>query len=88
MNPQGGEGSHKDGGAEVWAYDLAARQRTDRIVLKNWGVAIGTSGKGDGRLLYVTNAQMAIDVYTLADGEYLKTLNIGAATPFMHHGAY
>ena len=83
MNPEGGEGTHKDGGAEVWAYDLAAEQRTHRIELKNWGVSIGTSGDADAPLMFVTNAEMGVDVYRLPKGEYVHTLAPIGDTPFM-----
>lgn len=86
MNPEGGEGSHKDGGAEVWQYDLAKGKRLQRLELKNWGVSLGTTGKGDGRLLMVTNAEMAIDVYRLEDFSFVHTLGVGGATPFFTHG--
>ncbi|MEM9620572.1 MAG: amine dehydrogenase large subunit [Pseudomonadota bacterium] len=87
MNPDGGEGTHKDGGAEVWVYDLDQGERTARITLTNWGLSLGTTGTGDGRLLLVTNAEMGVDVYRLPGGEFVQTLDTGAATPFMVHGA-
>lgn len=87
MNPEGGEGTHKDGGAEVWVYDMDQQKRTGRIALKNWGLSIATSGSGANRLLMVTNADMAVDVYRLSSGEYVRTLSIAADTPFMVHGA-
>ena len=88
MNPEGGEGTHKDGGAEVWVFDLAQGERVDRIELENWGISIGNSGKADQRYMYVTNTDMALDVYDLsAGGKYLRTLNTGAQTPFLVYGA-
>ena len=47
----------------------------------------GCSGSGDGRLLFVTNAEMAIDVYSLPNGEYMKTLTSGGLLPIMLYGA-
>ena len=87
MNPEGGEGTHKDGGTEVWIYDLAQQQRTGRIELKNRGVSIATSGSGEKRLLIVTNADMAVDVYRVNSGDYVQTLSLSADTPFVVHGA-
>jgi methylamine dehydrogenase heavy chain len=87
MHAEGGEGTHKDGGAQVWIYDLAQRQRLGRIVLKNWGISVGTTGTGDNRLLIVTNAELALDVYRIPDGEFVQTLNTGAQTPFMVYGS-
>ena len=87
MNPNGGEGTHKDGGAEVWMFDLQAQRRTSRINLTNWGLSLGTSGTGDNRLLFVTNAEMTVDVYKVPSGDFVHTLNVGAVTPFLVHGA-
>ena len=87
MNPQGGEGTHKDGGSEVWLIDVNKGKRIGRIELKNWGLSLGTSGRKANRLLHVTNAEMGVDVYKLPQGEFVQTLNTGAATPFLVHGA-
>ncbi len=87
MNPEGGEGTHKDGGAEVWAYDLGAGKRTGRVELATWGLSIGTTGTGDNRLLIVTNADLGIDVYRLPGGEHVQTMSAGQ-TPFMAHGTH
>jgi methylamine dehydrogenase heavy chain len=35
---RGGEGTHKDGGSEIWVYDLAARKRVARWALKAAGL--------------------------------------------------
>ncbi len=88
MHPQGGEGTHKNGGGEVWVYDLARGERLGRIALENWGLSLGTSGTGDGRLLFVTNIEMGIDVYSLPDGSYMKTLTSGGLLPIMLYGAH
>ena len=39
------------------------------------------------QLLLVTTADMAVDVYRAASGEFLRTLDIGAGTPFLVYGA-
>jgi methylamine dehydrogenase heavy chain len=87
MHPHGAEGTHKDGGSEVWAYDLVGGTRLNRVALTNWGVSLGTSGTGDNRLLFVTNSDMGVDVYQLPKLEFVHTLSVGAATPFLVHGA-
>jgi methylamine dehydrogenase heavy chain len=91
MHPEGGEGTHKDGGSEVWVYDLQPGKpgrRSGRIKLENWGLSMGTSGTGEGRLMFVTNTEMGVDVYRIPQGEFVHTLQTGAATPFMVHGAH
>ena len=88
MQPDGKEGSHKDGGSEVWAFDLESGQRTSRLVLRNWGITLGTSGSGDRRLLAVTNPDMKVDIYRLPAGDFVHTLSIEAQTPLVVHGAH
>ena len=83
MNPQGGEGTHKDGGTEVWVYDLEMAKRTGRIKLNTRGISLGTTGTGNMRLLIVTNAEMGLDVYRIPGGDFVQTLSTGAQTPFM-----
>lgn len=87
MNPEGGEGTHKDGGSEVWVVDLAKQRRLARIELANWGLSLGTSGSGDNRLLAVTNADMQVDIYRIPVGEFVHTLGVAPQTPFLVHGA-
>ncbi len=87
MHPEGGEGSHKNPGSEVWVYDLAAGKRLAKIELENWGLTVATSGRGDDRLMFVTNVDMGVDVYRLSTNEFVHTLNLGGTTPFMVHGA-
>ena len=87
MHAEGGEGTHKDGGAEVWVFDLAQGQQLGRIALNNWGISIGATGVGNDRLLVVTNAELALDVYRMPSGEFVQTLNTGAQTPFMVYGS-
>jgi methylamine dehydrogenase heavy chain len=86
MQPDGAEGTHKNGGPEVWVLDPMTKERTGRIVLKNWGIALGTTGAGDHRLLIVTNADLALDVYRIPAGEYVHTLGIVAEAPFLTYG--
>lgn len=47
---QGGEDTHKEPGTEVWVYDLASRERVQRIELRNASVAFvaGLFGLGPG----------------------------------------
>ena len=36
---EGGEGTHKDGGTEIWVFDLATHQRLARWPLRNQGLS-------------------------------------------------
>ncbi len=88
MQPDGAEGTHKNGGSEVWVFDMKSHQRKARLVLRNWGLTLGTSGRGANRLLAVTNDRMQVDIYRLPAGEFVHTLGIEAATPLVVHGAH
>lgn len=83
MHPEGYNGSHKDGGAELWVYDPKAKKRIAKIPLKTWGVSImATHGKKP--YVLVTNAEMQVDVYQ--DDKYVRTLAaFGQETPFIIH---
>jgi methylamine dehydrogenase heavy chain len=83
MHAQGKEGSHKDGGSEVWVFDADRRQRVARITLANHGVSLAAT-QGESPLLLVTNATMQVDVYQ--DNEFVRTLApFGQETPFIIH---
>jgi len=85
MQKDGAEGSHKDGGSEVWVYDVDDKRRVRRIQLQTWGVTIEAT-KGDTAYLAVVNADMAIDVYDARSGELIRTIGGRAAeTPFVLH---
>jgi len=84
MHPNGHEGTHKDGGSEVWIFDAAKGERLGRIVLARWGIALGMSAAAQPQLL-VTGAEPVVDVYE-ADGTHVKTLAVQAATPLLVYG--
>ena len=85
MNPEGKEGSHKDGGPEVWVFDARKRERVQRIELKNWGISLELT-QDQAPLLLVTNAEMNIDVYQPVDGKHLRTISgFGQETPLILH---
>lgn len=83
MHPKGYNGSHKDGGSELWIYDPKAQKRVAKIPLKTWGVSVmATHGKKP--YVLVTNAEMQVDVYQ--DDKYVRTLAaFGQETPFIIH---
>ncbi len=88
MHPDGYEGSHKDPGTEVWVYDIDAKQRVQRIELQLPVISMGMT-VGDDPYLIGTNVNLQVDVYSVATGEYLRTLSgFGEETALMLHGAY
>ncbi len=83
MHPDGHNGTHKDGGAELWVYEPKAKKRVAKIPLKTWGVSV-TATHGKKPYVLVTNAEMQVDVYQ--DDKYVRTLDsFGQETPFVIH---
>ena len=85
MNPDGSDGSHKDGGGEIWVFDAAEKQRIMRIPLPNWGISVGVSN-AEQPLLVVTNGELQLETYSTATGEMEKTLAVSTQTPFIVRG--
>ena len=84
MHPNGKNGSHKDGGSEVWVFDVKKKKRIKKIALKTWGISIAIT-LNDSALMLVTNAEMGIDVYNLKDAAYMHSISFGQETPFLIH---
>lgn len=85
MHPDGEEGSHKNGGSEVWVFDVAAKERVARIPLPNWGVSIAVNN-AEQPLLVVTNGELALETYDAMSGEFIKTLAVQTQTAFLIRG--
>ena len=84
MHRDGYNGSHKDGGSEVWVYDVNSGKRERRIELKNWGVSIEVTQGSEPRLV-VTNADFDLDIYTI-NGTWQRLIGGNAfAMPMMLH---
>jgi methylamine dehydrogenase heavy chain len=81
MHPEGGDGTHKDPGVEVWVYDSETGRRVNRISLELPALSINVT-RDNEPLLVATNVNMEIDVYAASSGEHLRTLgNFGQETP-------
>jgi methylamine dehydrogenase heavy chain len=88
MHPEGGEGSHKDPGVEVWVFDPEAERRVSRIELAMPAISIAVT-RDENPLLVATNVNMEIDVYDASSGEQLRTLgNFGQETPLILRSAH
>lgn len=82
MNPAGKEGSHKDGGTEVWVVDPVKQQRLRRIKLESPGVSVEVTREAKPGLV-VARPDGALDVYDAAAGTLRKTLGGSIAiSPF------
>ena len=87
MHEDGFDGSHKNGGDEVWEFDAASGKRLHRRKLRTWGVSVQLT-QHDDPYLVVVNANMEMDVYRADSGEWLRTIGGRAfETPFMMHAA-
>lgn len=81
MSPYGKEGSHKDGGTEVWVVDPASGQRTSRIVMQAHSISVAVTHEDAPRLV-MTRADGGLDVYDAASGAFVHSLgNRAAFTP-------
>jgi methylamine dehydrogenase heavy chain len=73
MHKDGYDGSHKNGGGEVWVFDVKSKKRIKRFKLKEWGVSIEVT-KGDKPYLVVTNGNYDLDVYSALDGSWQRVI--------------
>lgn len=73
MSPYGKEGSHKDGGTEVWVVDTASGKRINRIALKGHSTAIALTNEAAPQLV-VLRPDAVADVYDAASGAFVRTL--------------
>lgn len=73
MNSSGREGSHKDGGTEVWVIDTLKKTRVARIPLQGLGVSIEVT-REEAPSLVVARADSGIDVYDAATGKLKRSL--------------
>ncbi|MFN3468984.1 MAG: amine dehydrogenase large subunit [Novosphingobium sp.] len=83
MSPNGREGSHKDGGSEVWVADPVKKTRLARIALRAQAVAIGVTREARPQLI-VARADGEIDVHDAASGAFVRALGTaGGANPIL-----
>ncbi len=73
---QGGEGSHKESGSEIWVFDGASHQRVARWpmnVAKHGGAIALLATRDDKPLLYVATDKSALQVLDARSGRVLHT---------------
>ncbi|WP_374649622.1 amine dehydrogenase large subunit [Rhizorhabdus sp.] len=73
MNPAGKEGTHKDGGTEVWVVDPARKQRVARVPLANPAISIEVTAQASP-LLVASRADGSLDVYDAASGKLQRSI--------------
>jgi methylamine dehydrogenase heavy chain len=84
MQPDGREGSHKNGGSEVWVFDPAQQKRVQRLKLEKWGISIEVT-RGKSPYLVVVNSDMQLDIYDANNGKWLKMIGGTALVPVSLH---
>ncbi|GEN98636.1 hypothetical protein NSE01_04690 [Novosphingobium sediminis] len=83
MSPYGKEGTHKDGGTEVWVVDPAKKARTLRIPLKGQTLAIAVTKESTPHLV-AAQASGEIDIFDAATGAFVRSLGATvAANPIL-----
>lgn len=73
MSPKGAEGSHKDGGTEVWVINPAKKTLVRRITLQNHAVSIEATQQASS-LLVASRTDGSLDVYDAQSGAFVRTI--------------
>lgn len=73
MHPDGYEGSHKNGGTEVWVIDAGKKKVVRRIQLKNPAWSVGVSA-GKKPMVVIASLEGFMDVYDAKSGDHLRQL--------------
>ncbi len=82
MSPNGKEGSHKDGGNEVWVVDPVSKKRLNRIKLASPGLSIEVTSEARPSLV-VARPDGVLDIYDAATGTLRRSLGGSIAiSPF------
>lgn len=77
---EGGPGSHKEPGTDVWIYDLGKHGRARTIRLEAPAVSINIT-KDDAPLLLASRGEPVIDVYDFRSGKHLRSIEGVGQTP-------
>ncbi len=78
---QGGNGTHKDPGQDVWVYDLKTQQQIQKIKLDRLATSIQVS-KDDAPLMFsIFIGDPTLDVYDAFSGKHLRSVNEIGFTP-------
>ncbi|HZF25881.1 MAG TPA: amine dehydrogenase large subunit, partial [Steroidobacteraceae bacterium] len=77
----GGDYSHKDPGTEVWVYDVAAKRRMQRIVLKAPATSITVTRDAKPLLFTAFMGASGVNVYDALSGKFLRSISEVGLTP-------
>jgi len=83
---EGGEGTHKDGGTEIWVYDLATHKQLARWPVKSHGlskvVALQVS-QDPAPLLFAATETAQLATFDALSGQLRHVETHVAQTPWM-----
>lgn len=82
MSPAGKEGSHKDGGSQIWVVDPKAKQRISRFTLQNAAFTIQVT-HGNAPRLVAGLSDGAFDVYDALTGKFQHHLGKLTHNPYV-----
>ena len=82
MNPNGREGTHKDGGSEVWVADPVGGKVARKIALRQTALSIEVT-LGAKPLLVAAQPGGNLDVYDAVTGTFLHTIFQAVHDPFV-----
>jgi methylamine dehydrogenase heavy chain len=83
---EGGEGTHKDGGTEIWVYDLASHRRLARWPLKPHGLSRVTSvqvSQDPAPILFAATETSDLAVFDALTGRLRHITKHVAQSPWM-----
>jgi methylamine dehydrogenase heavy chain len=78
---QGGADTHKDGGVDVWVYDLERKTQTRKITLKNFSTSIQVTPDSSPLLFGAMILGPILDVYDATTGQHQRAIEGAAVTP-------
>jgi methylamine dehydrogenase heavy chain len=78
---QGGEGTHKDPGNQVWVFDVDKRVRVRTIALSSPAGAIQVTEDAQPLLLAAFIGSHNLDIYDAQSGRHLRTVPDIGLTP-------
>lgn len=78
---QGGPGTRKDPGTEVWVFDVSSQKRVARIVLKSPATSVQVTPDDQPLLLTAFLYEPALQVYDARSGQHLRTISQLGETP-------
>lgn len=87
MNPNGREGSHKDGGTEVWVVDPLKKALVLRVALRHHSISVEATQQ-EKPLLVASRPDGFLDVYDATTGAFIREIGGTANDPMVMTAAH